>query len=252
MSRDNPQICIKQNLHHIWRHKCHRRGSCKRVRLLKGMGHQLQRDICFLLVIYMYTLVWYKVHFHICVWVYMQSHWKSTFYEEHFRGIKRPCKDEFSINLNLLQLCYQQSACAERQRSLLSTRTRTETTYWRESLSNGEGFSWPFPGQCKYLWPKSNLDLTLSKALYQRKHCSLYLLASETYQTVYHHNLNSRLRGHSLDCSWNVKGFHSKEIGVWRKKDIWSVWHQHSCVICASRIPNVENLPWQETAASSK
>lgn len=171
----------------------------------------------------------------------MQSHWKSTFYGERFRGIKTPCKDEFWINLNILQLWHQQSAWAESQRSLLST--GNETTYWRESLSNPEGSSLPFPGQCKYLWLKSNLNFTLSIALYQRKPCSLYLLTWETYQTVYQHNLNSRLRGHSLDCSWNVKGFHSKEIGIWRKKDIWSVWHWHSCVICASRIPNVENLP---------
>lgn len=163
-------------------------------------------------------------------------------------GILKPYKDEFWINLNLLESWAQQSAGAESWSSPLPT--RTGTTSERESSSNAKGSSSPFPGQCKYVWPKSRLHSILSKALHQRKLCLLYLLTSETYE-MYHHNLNSRLSGQSLDCAWHVKDL-LKEQGHEERKDGRSVWHWHSCVIDASRIPSVENLPWQKTTASCK
>lgn len=192
--------------------------------------------------------MWYEGHFYICVWGYIQSHWKSKFYGECFMGHIKPCKDEFWINLNLLESCAQQRAGADSRSSPLPT--RTGTTSGRESSSNAKRSSSPFPGQRKYVWPKSRLHSILSKVLHQRKLCLLYLLTSETYE-MYHHNLNSRLSGQSLDCAWHVKDL-LKEQGHEAREDGWSVWHWHSCVIDASRIPSVENLPWQITTASCK
>lgn len=107
------------------------------------------------------------------------------------------------------------------------TAIHQDWNYWRDSSPNAGGSSSPFPGQCKYVWPKSSLHFILSKAFYQRKHFLLCLLSLEAYQMIHHPTPNSMFRGHSLECTWIVKGFFSEGLGISRKKDGWNVWHWH-------------------------